>query len=48
MKTIVKVFIIICLFLSSLYFIEGKTLEAIYFLLLAIYNKPNDSTTINL
>ena len=48
MKTVVKVFIIICLFLSSLYYIEGKILEAIYFLLLAIYNKPNDNTTINL
>jgi hypothetical protein len=48
MKTVIKVFVLICILFSSYYFIEGKTLEAIYFLLLAIYNKPNDSTTINL
>ena len=48
MIKVIKIFILICLFFSSYYFIEGKTLEAIYFLLLAIYNKPNDSTTINL
>ena len=48
MKTVVKVFVLICLLFSSFYFMEGKTTEAIYFLLLAIYNKPNDSTTINL
>jgi hypothetical protein len=48
MKTVVKVFVLICLLFSSFYFMEGKTTEAIYFLLLAIYNKPNDGTTINL
>lgn len=48
MNKIIKIFILGCLFISSIYFIQGKTLEAIYFLLLAIYNKPNDSTTINL
>jgi hypothetical protein len=48
MKTVIKVFVLICLLFSSFYFMEGKTTEAIYFLLLAIYNKPNDSTTINL
>jgi hypothetical protein len=48
MKTAIKVFVLICLLFSSIYFMEGKTMEAIYFMLLAIYNKPNDSTIINL
>lgn len=49
MKNVIKVFILICLFFSSSYFIQGKTLEAIYFMLVAFYNKPNDGdTTINL
>ena len=49
MKTAIKIFILVCLFLSSIYFIQGKTLEAIYFILIAFYNKPNDgNTTINL
>jgi hypothetical protein len=48
MDKVIKIFILVCLFISSIYFIQGKTLEAIYLLLLAIYNKPNDSTTINL
>jgi hypothetical protein len=48
MKIVIKIFILSCLLFSSLYFIEGKTTEAIYFILLALYNKPNDSTTINL
>lgn len=48
MDKAIKIFILVCLFISSIYFIQGKTLESIYFLLLAIYNKPNDSTTINL
>lgn len=45
MNNVIKVFILICLFLSSLYFIQGKTLEAIYFILIAFYNKPNDGNT---
>lgn len=48
MKTAIKVFVLICLLFSSFYFIEGETMKAIYFILLAIYNKPNDSTIINL
>lgn len=48
MKTIVKFFILLCILFSTIYFIEGKTIEAIYFILLALYNKPNDNTTINL
>jgi hypothetical protein len=48
MKTVIKVFVLICSLFSSYYFIEGKTTEAIYFILLALYTKPNDSTTINL
>jgi hypothetical protein len=47
MKTAIRVFVLICILFSSLNFMEGKTMEAIYFMLLAIYNKPNDSTTIN-
>lgn len=49
MKAVIKVFVLICLLFSSIYFIQGKTLEAIYFILIAFYNKPNDgNTTINL
>jgi hypothetical protein len=48
MKKAIKVFVLICLLFSSLYFMRGKTTEAIYFLLLALYNKENDNTTINL
>jgi hypothetical protein len=48
MKTLIKVFILTCILFSTIYFVQGKTIEAIYFILLALYNKPNDSTTINL
>jgi hypothetical protein len=48
MDKVIKIFILVCLFISSIYFIQGKTTEAIYFILISLYNKPNDSTTINL